>query len=174
LSTYPSLTRGTAAWLYNLINGQLTDINAELTASVVSTATAPQFALQMGDPQNVSSPTICITHAGTVRSQAAQHNYNLTPSFRIIVLIPQSGDNTPENFEMARQVAADHLSMLLTDETVSLAPLINAGSLGNLRAQRASWSNLIDIFPRKMANSVTVVRGFELQLAVAFSLQSSS
>ena len=174
MASYPTLIRGTAAWLYSAIKAQLPTINAELTANVVGAKTAPQFALVMGDPPVVNTPTIALGFGSLTRTRFAQHNYRFDLNFRITVLIPHAADDTAQNYEMCREIAADNLLSLFSDEVLTLTPSINAGPLGTAHALSTDFSTLMDIFPRKQADGITVVRGFEMPLTISFTLTSHS
>ena len=173
-TAYPQLVRGTAAWLYSVVNAQMAQINTELTAAITSAKGAPQFTMSMGDPLVVTAPTLAVLFGSTTRTRFAQHNYQFILNFRVCCLIPHAGDDTAMDHEMARQVAADNLLNLFTDESLTLTPKVVAGPLGTIRALYTDFSTLMDIFPRKLADGKTIVRGFELPISVGFDLTASS
>jgi hypothetical protein len=171
-STYPSLIKGTAGWLLSVLNAQVSEINSELSASIVSAKAAPQFSVVMGDPLIVMQPTIAVTFRGLTRTRFAQHNYQFNLTFGILVLVPHAGDDTSMNFEMCSQIASDNLMSLFTDETLTLTPKIAAGTLGVVHALLTDFTNIINFFPRTQLDGKSIVRGFELPLTIMHTLKS--
>lgn len=172
MSTYPQLIQGSTAWLYDVVGEQIAQINAEL-ADAVKGGVPPHFAMFMGVPLTPTSPTVAVTYASTARTQVAQHNYRFDLRFRVMVLLPHSGDDSAAAFEMARQVAADNLQALFSDEDRTLTPSVNAGPLGTLNVLSTAFSGINDLFPRKLADGKTVIRGFELPFTMSFVLTST-
>ena len=53
-----------------------------------------------------------------------------------------------------------------------LTPTIDAGLIGVVTASRAERGDFSDIFPRLMADGVSVVRGWRVPYSASFSLQT--
>lgn len=172
LNTYPQLIQGTTRWLIDVLNEQLITINTECESSI-TTDSFPQFSVFVGMPLNPENPVISINYKGTGRSQVAQHNYKFDLQFKLCILIPHSGDDSAESFEMARQVCADNLQCLFSDEPKTLVPKINAGNAGTMSAFSSSYSNIVDLNTQKSADGKTIIRGFEMPLTISYTLQAN-
>jgi hypothetical protein len=91
---------------------------------------------------------------------------------KVICLIPTAGDDSSANFEMARQVAADHVTTVFDDDALVLAPTVAAGLIPSFKALGGERGPIVDIFPRRMADGVSVCRGWEMTYTLTFSLRT--
>ena len=170
--TYPTLVRGTSAWLYDLIQAQLGTINTELTSGIKAEGPVPTFSVNLGDPLEPQSPVIGICYYGSSRDRIGQHEYLHHHNYVLLVLIPRMGDDTSANYEMSRLVAADNLMCLFTDETATLTPAVSGGPLGTVHAWGVETGDLVDIDPRILSDGKSYVWGFEFPVSISFALQS--
>ena len=164
--------QGTQAFLTSHLTAILPDMNTDLAAKVQSVGNAPAFTHRIGDQPNTAAPTLCTYLMSNTARRTADNQKVVTVTFNVLTLIPVAGDNTPMNFEMTRQVAAAHLMTLFDDDSLVLTPKINAGLLGVVNAFDGERGDLVDIWPRKMTDKITVVHGFEFPYALSFSLQT--
>lgn len=164
--------QGTQTFLTEKITALLPALNADLAQKVVSLAAPPVFEHKIGDIPSVSGPRLCTYMLSNGPRRTAQNQKVITVMFNILALIPTAGDNTAMNFEMARQVSAAHILTLFDDDSQVLTPKISAGLIGAVSALEGERGDLVDIWPRKMADGVTTVRGWEMPYTVSFSLQT--
>ena len=164
--------QGTQAFLTAKITGILPALNEDLAGKVKAVSAPPVFTHSIGDVPNAETPQICTYLLSNVPRRTAGNQKVITAVFNVRALVPLAGDNTAMNFEMTRQVAAAHLMTLFDDDSLVLTPKINAGLLGIVAGMEGERGPLVDIWPFKMANGVTTVRGFEFSYSLSFSLQT--
>ena len=164
--------QGMQSFLTAQMTKMLPGLNADLAAKVKAAASPPVFTHAIGDVPNAASPQICTYWMSNAPRRTANNQKVITVMFNIRALIPLAGDNTPMNFEMTRQVAAAHLMTLFDDDGIVLTPKINAGLFGVVSAMDGERGPAVDLWPFKMADGVTTVRGFEFPYSLSFSLQT--
>jgi hypothetical protein len=169
-STTAELAQGTTAYLLTLHQALLPALNADLAAKVAGAPTAP-FVAVIGDTATAGVNKIGLTFSGDRPTRTASDEKAISLIFKVICLIPGAGNDSSANFEMARQVARDHLTTVYDDDALVLSPKINGGLLGTIQALGGERGPVVDLFPRKMADGVTTVRGFEMTYQVVFSLK---
>ncbi len=169
---YPQYAVGCAALLRQVAKAILPEINTAL-AAMVHDAPGGQpttVTLKMGRLRSVSCPTLTIIHIGEdAPDHSGSRDFTRTLRFKFIFLVPQIGDDLPENFEMARQVTSDILVCRL-DDTDLLTPSINAGAFGIISSMLAQRGSVSDILEFTMPDGVTVAEGFQLPWQAQFAL----
>lgn len=163
--------QGAQAFLSKQIAVILPDMNADLAAKVDG-AIKPAFGYTIGSVPNVKEPRLCCSFVSNIPRRGANNEKFITVGFKIECLVCVAGDNSSSNYEMCRQVSADHLLTLLDDDEKILTPNIHAGLCGDQRAMEAERGILSDIFPRLMMDGTTVCRGWAVPFNLTFSLRT--
>ena len=175
-STIAELRQGAAGWIIAQLSGLLaalnTDLAAKVTPNTATQAQCPPFVVQVGDTVSAGVNKLCVTFSGDRPARTASDQKAIALTFKVTCLIPAAGDDTSANFEMARQVAADHVTTIFDDDALVISPTVAAGLLGNIKAMSGERGPIVDIFPRLMGDGVTVVRGWQMAYDITFSLKT--
>lgn len=169
---------GVGALLRQKIAGITAQMSADLTAMVAKNSPA-QATLQpvdcfMGKPRSASGPAIHISLSAVPNPQVAlQELYTKDVRFDVMFLVPDIGDDLPANFEMAREVAADALTMLL-DSYALRTPTIKTSATATAQAMSATRSDLLDLGFFALPDGTTVAEGFRILYTATFSLDRST
>lgn len=153
------IVQGVYSFLKGKIEGVLPSINTDLAAKV-TTATPPAFEVTLGEVASTTTPRIGIAFRSDEPSWAGRGEKTRHVSFEILVMVPEQADASESNYEMTRQVAADHLLTLFDDDAQVLNPRINAGDFGVITAMEAERGVVATTWPRKMPDEKTLSRGF--------------
>ena len=169
---------GVGALLRRTITAITAQMSADLSAMVAvaspDQATARPVLCFMGKPRTASGPAIHISLSAIPDpTLALQSLYTKDIRYEILFLVPNIGDDLPANFEMARQVAADALTMLL-DSYALRTPTIKTSPTHTAQAMLATRSDLLDLGFYVLPDGTTVAEGFRLLYTASFSLDRST
>jgi len=166
-----------SAWLAAEVDKTIPAINAALASNVRGASTPTQFAPKcyIGDLPNASEMRICVdANNGPPPQQIATDGIKMvTINFRVMGLIPISGDLTAMNFEAARQTSLSYTLGWLDDDSVSLSPTVSIADLPGasakaVQAMRGSWMTYLGT---RMADGITSIRGWTIYYTMQFGVQ---
>lgn len=171
-NTLPTPIRGTTAFIKGKLDGIIAGLNADLASAVVG-GTPPQFVVGIGRVLSADRPRLNVWHSSMPPpARMAQYSKNVTDVFFIGAYLPEAGPDTAMAFEMACQVSKEWVRSIFLDDAQVLKPTIFGGSLGNITAYEAEIGDQLDLFPSKLADGITVSRGWEMMYAVTFNLSN--
>lgn len=163
---------GLIKFLVAQLESILDDLNADLAAKVKANGSIAPFVIAIGDVPNPAGPTLCVDSSARTRQRVCDTEVAVWVTCKILCLIPTMGDDTSMNFAMARIVADDHVSTLMLNDAVMLLPVIDAGDIPSLQAEEAYAGDVMDIWPRKIADGKTYVRGWATTYTAKFNIET--